>query len=344
LGATAAAAHVGKHGIMNVFVTGATGFIGRHLMQLLAQTDHRVSCLVRRTSDIGRLEALGAVPVMGDLRDKGSLLKGMEGCDWVLNVAARISFWERDGRIYTDVNFHGTRNIMEAVLETGVAKVVHVSAAGVLGKSGSRPVTEEGLTDLPEVNDYIRSKAAGERIAWELCREKALPIVVVYPVGVTGAGDDRGLGPYVRNLVKRRMPFGAFGDSVLTFVHVRDVAEAILRAAEKEGNIGERYVIGKHRLSMHELDEMICSIAGVRVPAMRLPDRLVAGAAALLTVLADVTRRPPPMGLSTASVRMIRGGFVFDGSKAEQELGISYTPIRAALEELVRSVRTANHP
>ena len=321
-----------------MFVTGGTGFIGSHLIRRLSRTDHRVFCLVRKTSQTSMVKELGAIPVTGDLSDRESLIRGMEGCDWVMNLAACISFWEPDRRVYRDVNVVGTRNVMEAALRTGASKVVHVSAAGVLGKSAGHPVNEDGMPEAAGLNEYIRSKRAGDEAAWRLHATKGLPLVVLYPVGVVGLGD-KVLVPYIRNLVLGRMPFVAFGDSVLTFVHVEDVAEAIIKAAGQENNSGEKYVVGKHMLSMQEFNETVCDIAGVRPPRIRLPDTAVAAMALFLTWLAALTKRPPVMGLSSDSVSMMRGGFKFDGTKAERELGIVYTPIRAALQEIIGSLQ-----
>ncbi|MEE8374422.1 MAG: NAD-dependent epimerase/dehydratase family protein [Dehalococcoidia bacterium] len=324
---------------MNVFVTGGTGFIGSHLIRRLAGTDHRVYCLVRKTSQNSMVKELGAIPVAGDLTDRESLTKGMRGCEWVMNLAACISFWEPDNRVYRDVNVEGTRNVMEAALESGVSKVVHVSAAGVLGKSGGHLVNEDGMPQPVELNnEYLRSKLAGDGVAWELHATKGLPLVVLYPVGVLGPGD-KVLIPYISNLVLGRMPFVAFGDSVLTFVHVKDVADAIVKAAEQQSNLGEKYVVGKYMLSMREFNEAVCDIAGVRPPRIKLPDIAATMMAHLLTRLADLTKRHPVMGLSIDSVRMMRGGFKFDGTKSERELGIAYTPIDAALQEIIGTLR-----
>ena len=113
---------------MKTFITGATGCIGSHMVKRLAQSEHELYCLVRKTSHVGELE-LGATLITGDVTDKDSLLEGMRGCDGVINLAAIYSFWEPNKRIYTDVNVEGTRNVMECALETDVSKLVHVSTA-----------------------------------------------------------------------------------------------------------------------------------------------------------------------------------------------------------------------
>jgi dihydroflavonol-4-reductase len=324
---------------MNIFITGATGFIGSHVAKRLAQTEHQMRCLVRETSDVSELKKLEATLIIGDIVDKGSVLEGMGGCDWVLNVAGLYSFWEPKRRVFTDVNITGARNVMECALELGVAKVVHVSTAGVYGKPEKLPFTEESPFGPNRFCKYFRTKYEGDLIAWDLYEKKGLPLVMVYPGAVLGPGDPKASGQYISNLIHRRLPTVVFKNDMFTFVHVNDVAEIIVRAAEKENNIGEKYLAGNHRMTWGDGNEMISEISGVALPKLSLPGPLVMMNAALLTLIADIIKKPPLWGMATAQMRVMRAGYVFDGSKAERDLGITYTPIRVALEEAIASLR-----
>lgn len=322
---------------MRVFVTGGTGFIGSHLVQRLARDGHELHCLVRKTSDVRLLQDVGATLITGDVTDKASMLEGMKGCDWVANVAAIYETWLPDRRIYRNVNVDGTRNVVECALEAGVSKVVHVSTSAVYGKPADCPFTEETRVGPVRFSEYAQSKYEGELIAWELCEQKGLPLIMIYPGAVLGPRDDKATGQYIRNQIRRRVPARVLTDTVFTWVHVRDVAEIIVRALEKEGNVGEKYLAGTHQLSYQEFSEIIGDISGVPVPRLRLPDFLVRWCAALLTWLAMLTRKPPVLGMSVDQIKMMGVDIRFDGSKAERELGIAYTPIRTALEEAIAS-------
>jgi dihydroflavonol-4-reductase len=320
---------------MKVFITGATGFIGTHLVRRLAQDEHELHCLVRRTSQIRTLEELGAVLITGDVTDMNSIRQGMQSCDWVMNLANIYSFWEPDNRGFGNVNIEGTRNVLECALEMGVSKVVHVSSVVVYGKPPECPFAEESQVGPVRFSEYARTKYEGELIAWELYEQRGLPLVVIYPGSVLGPGDNKATGQYHRNLIAGRMPARLFEDSVLTYVHVRDVVEVIVRAAEEADNIGEKYFACGQQLSMREINEMVCDIAGVPLPELAQPDRQVMANAALMTRLAEATKKPPLLGMSIDLVRTTKEGFMADGSKAERELGITYTPIRVALEEAI---------
>lgn len=324
---------------MKIFITGATGFIGTHLVKRLARTDHRLYCLVRKSSQVGAIEQPGVTLITGDVTDKDSLLESMKGCDWVINLANIYSFWEPDNRVFKAVNVDGNRNVMECALETGISKVMHVSTGGIYGKPGDDPVTEESPVGPVRFCEYFQTKYEGDLIAWELYEKKGLPLVVIYPCAVLGPGDPKATGQYIKDLINRRLPATIFHDSVLTWVHVRDVAEAIVKAAEKEDNIGEKYIAGKHQLSLKELNEMVSEISGVPLPKLRLPDSIVTINAGLLTWLADIIKKPPIWGMSRDRIRVMKEGFRFDGSKVERELGITYTPVRIALEDAIASYR-----
>ena len=322
---------------MKIFITGSTGFIGTHLVKRLTQTEHDLYCLVRNTSNIQNLSELGVNIITGDVTDKDSLLKGIKGCDWIVNLANIYTFWVPNRQIFTDINIEGTRNILMCALETGVSKVVHVSTAAIYGKPIERPFNEESSIGPVHFSEYARTKYEGDKIALALYQNKGLPLVLIFPGAVLGSGDLKPSGQYIQNLIHRRMPGTVFNDTILTWVHVSDVAEAIVRALEKNNNIGEKYLVGKYQMSFQEFSEMISKVSGVRLPKLRLPDFLVKLNATILTGLANVIKKPPMLGMSVDQIRSMKEGFSFDGSKAEKELGITYTPIQSAIEEVIAS-------
>ena len=324
---------------MKIFITGATGFIGSHLVRRLKQTGHQLFCLVRKNSDIRLLEELGATIVIGDVTDKSSLLAGMKGCHWVMNLANVYSFWEPDKRIYTRVNVEGTRNVMQSALEAGISKVVHTSSVVVYGKPRDIPFIEESPVGPVRFSEYARTKYSGDLVAWELYEKKKLPLVVIYPAGVLGAGDPKATGKYIRNLIHRKMPATVYDDSIFTFVHVRDVAEAIVRAAEMESNIGQKYIIGKYQLTFGEINRMVSEISSIPLPKFKLPDFMATFNAHLLTQIANLIKKPPLWGMAIDQIRVMKEGVRADGSKAERELGLTYTPIHTALEEAIASFK-----
>jgi dihydroflavonol-4-reductase len=214
-----------------------------------------------------------------------------------------------------------------------------VSTAGIYGKPAECPFCEDNPVGPERFCEYFRTKYEGDLIAWDMHEKKGLPVLMIYPVAVLGAGDPKPSGRYIQDLINRRVPARVLEDSIFTFVHVRDVAEAIVRAAEKEGNIGEKYLVGNQQLSWGEISRMISEISGVALPKMSMPDFLTMLNARFLTLVANLIRRPPLWNMAIDQIRTMKEGVQVDGSKTERELGITYTPVRVALEEAIESYR-----
>ena len=253
-----------------LFITGATGFIGRHLVERLSGSSYNLRCLVRPSSDSTRLRRAGVELATGDVTDRESVHAGMEGCDRVIHLANVYSFWERDPRIYQTVNVDGTRTVMECALDHRIAKVVHVSSVVSYGKQ-TEQFNEESEPG-PALSAYAASKQLGDELVWQLHRERGLPVAVVYPAAVLGPGDDKASGQYIRDLVERRLPTRVLENSVNTWVDVRDVADALVRALEKE-NVGQRYLVGRHQLNFRQINELVADISTVSLPLIAFTTR-----------------------------------------------------------------------
>lgn len=324
---------------MKIFITGGTGFIGRHTIELLAKTNHQLKLLVRERSDLTFLKNLNVICIEGDLASKGSLIDGMKDCDSVINIAGLYSFWEPNSKIFRKVNVTGTKNVMEAALETGIKKVIHVSTAGIFGKPLDNPFKEESAIGPKRYSKYFQTKYEGECICWDLYRNKGLPLVVIYPVCVLGAGDKKASGRYIQYLINKKLPATIFRKRTFSFVYVKDVANAIVKALEKENNIGQKYLVSNLRCTWKEINKMVSDIAGVKLPRFEMPESLTILNSYLLTGLANLIKKPPLWGMATGQMQVMRAGFNADGSKTERELGIKYTPIPIALKEAIDSLR-----
>ncbi len=321
---------------MKVFITGATGFIGTHLVRRLTQTEHQMRCLVRTPAKARRLKELGIETTLGDVINPSSLREGMQGCDSVIHLAGLYSWWEKDKDIFRDIHVTGTRNVLEAALDTAVVKVVHVSTPLIYGQPAASPFTEESPVGPVRFSEYARTKYQAEQIAWQLYEQRGLPLVVVYPGAVLGPGDITPSGQFINDFIHGRIPVAGFAKSTMTWVHVRDVAEAIVRALEKENNIGEKYLLGKYSLTLQEYMALLSEISGVPLPRW-IPDSMVMAVVLLSHWVAELTGKPPAQASQLDSIQTLRAGFVFDGSKAERELGIVYTPVHVMLEEEIAS-------
>lgn len=302
---------------MRVFITGATGFVGTHVARRFAANGYKLTCLVRETSNTINIQKLGVALQVGDITNKLSLLEGMKDCDAVVNLAANVSFRQPDKNIYTEVNVEGTRNVMEAALETGISKIIHVSSAAIYGEPVDCPFTEESPVGPYRRSEYTRTKYAGDQVIWGLYNKHGLPLVVVYPGCVMGPDDPNSTGQQIMDYIRVKLSEGAPQEGFINIVNVTDVAEAIIRALEKDGNIGEKYLLGKYQVSYQDFNKLFRESCGSELLEELLPDCLVLITAAFL-----------------AGTRM-----VFDGSKAERELGLVYTPLNVSISETMMAYR-----
>jgi len=323
---------------MKIFITGGTGFIGTYLVRRLTQTNHELHCLARESSDIHLIKEIGANIITGDVTDKASLLKGMDGCDWVAHLASSFVFWVPNNKVFYDINVTGTRNVMESALEKGISKVVYVSTAAIYGNA-EWPTTEETPVGTERASKYVRTKYEGDLIAWDLYKEKKLPLVVIYPSAVIGANDPKACGRYINNYAQGRMPAQVLTKFSFPFVHVKDVAEAIVQAMEKENNIGEKYIVSAENYTFGEFNQMISEISETKLPFLKFSTWMTVMTSYLLTGIANLIEKPPIWDMSVDQINLMKQDFKIDGSKAERELGIKYTPIYNGIKEAIESFR-----
>src|SRR5215471_3666117 len=175
---------------MRIFITGATGFVGSHVAQLLCAQGADVRLLVRPTSRTENIADLKADRVVGDLRDPDSLKKAMEGCEFVFHVAADYRLWVRDPEEMYRSNVEGTRAILRAAQETRVRRVIYTSSVATMGFSTSGQIADETspVTLKDMVGPYKRSKFMAEQVALEAGRNGA-NVVVVNPTTPVGDCD-----------------------------------------------------------------------------------------------------------------------------------------------------------
>ena len=318
---------------MKALLTGASGFIGGHLLQVLLEAGAEVRCLVRESSPRRNLENHPVEIALGDLRDAASLERATAGCEAVYHCAADYRFYAADSRELYDSNVEGTRNVLLAAAKAGVGKVVYTSSVGALGLNADDSPADEttpvGLEDM--VGHYKRSKYLAERVA-EQWAAKGLPVVIVNPSAPVGDGDLKptATGKMILDFLNRKTP--AFVDTGLNLVDVRDVALGHLLAAEK-GKVGEKYILGNQDMTLQEIFQTLSEITGLPAPKVQLPHWIPTAFAAIETGFSRLVGRQPQVPLE--AVKLARYRMFFDPSKAVRELGLPQTPVEKPLARAV---------
>ena len=308
----------------DAFVTGGSGFAGRHLIRALRARGDAVRALARSPEAATTVEAAGAEPVRGDLDDPAGLREAMRGADVVFHAAAKVDEWGPPAE-FERVNVEGTKNVLWAARRAEVGRVVHVSTEAVL-RDGRPLVQVDERTPLARrpVGWYARSKRDAER-AVLAANGDGLETVVVRPVFVWGPGDTGWL-PGLREAVRTgRFRWIDGGRRLISTTHVANAVHGLVLTSER-GRAGEVYfVTDGPPIAIREMVTRYLATVGVRPPDRNVQlagARLMAGTAESVWRAFGV-RKPPPATRTAVDI-LGRECTVVD-EKARTELG--YQPV-----------------
>jgi dihydroflavonol-4-reductase len=308
-------------------VTGATGFIGSHVARLLVQRGDEVHVTVRADSSMAGLDGLDLKAVRADILDRRSIRRAMRGVERVFHVAGVADLNAPRGRTFA-LNVEGMRIVLEEALRAGVERAVYTSSVAAIGpapagqSADETSVWEAGRYAIP----YLDAKHEAETTALRLIA-RGLPLVIVNPAHVLGAGDPgRSSSTLVRRFMRRQIP--AYVNGTLNIVGVQDVARGHLLADER-GAIGERYILGNRNFTMDRLFADLGRLSGVEPPVLKLP-------VAVALALAAAAGRLPGMSTPTSvEIRTASLNWAFVNRKAKRELGWKTSPHEDCIEETI---------
>lgn len=249
-------------------VTGANGHLGNTLVKELLARGLPVRAGVRDPQASKALNGLDCQIVRAELQDPDSLRQALKGVDVLYQVAAVFKHWAKDPYAeIVDVNVRGTRNVLRAAAEAGVKRVVYVSSVAAVGHNGQ--CLDETTWNTDQRNPYYLSKILSEQAAWETARAHKLSMVAVLPSAIIGPNATRltDTMEFLAAVLRRKLPLDP--NFHFNFVDVRDVADGLIRAAEK-GRCSQRYILANQRAS--SLAEVIAAL-NAHCPGYRLPRR-----------------------------------------------------------------------
>lgn len=331
---------------MRYFVTGATGFVGRHLAHQLVAHDHDVVALVRSPSKARFLPA-DVTTVAGDVTDKRSMREGMAGADGVFHLAAWYRIGSGDAVTAERVNVDGTRNVLELVDELGIEKAVYTSSVAVFSDTCGELVDESYRYDGAHLSVYDRTKWRAHYDVAEPMMRDGVPLVVVMPGAVYGApvsgpGDTSDLREMWRRYLRGRLPV-LTRETAACWDHVADCARAH-RLAMQRGDPGETYIIAGEPRTFVDVFDLAERLTGRSAPRSISPRwvRTLARATARLDRVVT-----PPKAIHPETLSRISGTtWLADNSKAKAELGLTHRPLEEGLREYLEWERTQldSHP
>jgi len=321
-----------------VLVTGATGFLGKYVIEELAEHGYQVRAF-GRNSKVGRsLENSSVSFFKGDLTKADDVLEACKGMDLVVHAGALSTIWGAWEDFY-HANVLGTKYVLEACRQTGIQRLVYVSSPSIYAAPKDQLAIKE--SDAPEennLNNYIRSKLASEKLFKDY---PDVPSIILRPRGLFGIGDTSIL-PRVINLSQKiGVPLIGDGRQLMDMTCVENVALAIRLAIEASEAKGEVYNItnGEPRAFRDLLEESLTGL-GYPIKYRKIPASLLSGIANSLEFIYKTLNLKGEPPLTRYTYYLLRYSQTLDISKVERELG--YHPkisISEGIEQYVQDYR-----
>lgn len=308
---------------MKVLVTGATGFLGRHLIPLLKGEGYEIRALVRPTSNTSFLEQHGVeLAIAQDISSVAEVAAACVGCDMAIHAAGQFRFWG-DYEEFFKTNVQGTQAVLDGCTQAGVKRLVHVSTIAIAGKFEAGTIIDEAITPNP-YEDYQQTKYEGEQLALAYGREHELDVVVIRPGAFYGPW-----GRYAFNRLFFEEPLRGWrirvagGEHIQFPVFVPDVAQGVVLALQN-GRGGEIYNICGQSMSHNDCNDIVSDLANIYHFRLPVPKFVVLALAWSWTKLSLLTKREPfyPFNLRLYVFQDWR----VSTEKAQRELGFKPTP------------------
>lgn len=296
------------------FVTGSTGFLGRHLCQQLIQAGWQVTAMCRSIPE----NAIDGVKyVQADLQNKGSMAGSLpHDLDCVFHTAADTSTWRKEQQRQTQTNVQGTLNLMQVAIEKNVKKFIYVSSITTFGVDHHDMVKlDEKTKQMGESSwvNYVRTKSLAEQLVKDHIDK--LDSTIVNPTHIIGPDDQHNWIRLFKMMINNNLPTVPVGAG--SFVDVRDVARGCIRAAVS-GQTGENYILGGTNLHFEQFIDKVAEAFEIKVTKRRKPQWLLKIAAKLALSFSYLTNKQPD--LTPESLQIISHQFSTSSLKAKNEL------------------------
>ena len=321
---------------MKALVTGANGFTGSHLVKALLQRGDSVVGFVRKSSNLTRLKNTDIQLVSGDITDRKALRQAMEDVDTVFHTAAFVELGLVDAAEMERVNVDGTQAVLEIAKEMEISKMVYCSTIGIYGDTKGEVIDETfERTQENFSSAYDSTKYEAQQLV-DNYAVIGLPVVSIMPSGILGA-DDPHFGPVFQLFLKGKLKLWVGGDRITGVVHVDDLVNAMILAAE-QGERGEHYIISAGELPSREMFEIMSQQTGISTP-VEVPPPLVRLLGNILNPIGQLLSWNPPIGKERVHYLYDRCVRV-DAKKAREKLGWQPRSVSQTLQEIAAQLQT----
>ncbi len=307
-----------------LFITGATGLVGSHVVEEALARGLRVRALVRSTSDTRWLDERPVEQIDGDLENVAALRQGVQGADWVFNCAAKVGDWGSLDE-FRRLNVAALELLLKEAVAAGVAKFVHVSSLGVYEGRDHFGTDETTPPAVNALDGYTRSKVEAEALALRYARDQGLPLTVVRPGFIYGERDRTVLPKLIHSLKAKQFRYFGSGDQALNCIYVKNLVHALFLAAESSSSVGEIFnITDGPRVSKKQFIGRVAELAGFKPPTRRIPLWLGRFLATVLERRAIRQQSTTPPLVNKARYKFLGLNLDYSIEKAKTKLG--YVP------------------
>ncbi|MFX1513509.1 MAG: NAD-dependent epimerase/dehydratase family protein [Promethearchaeota archaeon] len=319
---------------MKAVITGATGFLGGYLIQELQSIYDEIYPIVRDPKNLKKLNNEQIIPFQGDITVPNTLKNPFSKADHCYHAAAKVSSWPKDPQKgYVQTNVLGTQNVLDIAQETNIERLIYTSSFNALGETGEEPQTEQWDNPHSFTHPYFNTKYdAGKLVEDYIQNHDDLNIITVIPTFIIGLGMNNPVSTNLLYYLNGKLPglpilgyLGLPGGGKVqwNFVLAESVAKGHVKAALK-GKKREKYILGSENLFLRDFFHLFGNKIGLKPPG-RIPYFL----ASLYSHMLEFGKNP---ALTVSELQISKRWFIFDSSKAINELDYSPEPI----EKIIR--------
>ncbi|MBL7128712.1 MAG: NAD-dependent epimerase/dehydratase family protein [Ignavibacteria bacterium] len=302
---------------MKAFVTGATGFVGSHLVDRLLKEGVEVYCLKRKTSNTRWLEGKNVYYVNGDLYSNDVLEKTIKDMDYVFHVAGVLKSKNKEG--YEKGNNLATKNLIEIThkVKPDLKKFVHISSLAVCGPTPGEKAIDENYIPKP-ITNYGTTKYKAEQEV--LKYRDRLPVTIIRPPAVFGPRDTEIL-VYFQTFSKGLNSVIGFKEKYLSLIYIEDLIDGIMLAAEKPNHSGEIYFISSDKAyNWNDIGNITSKLLGKKAIKIKIPHSVVFGVGYIAQFFSTFSKNAATLNVEKCK-DITRERWVCSNQKAKDELG-----------------------
>lgn len=318
---------------MKILITGADGMLGSSICREALIQGYSVRAFILPNRNMNTLNGLPIELFYGNLLDKISLEKAVEGCDVIINAAASTQIWPRRNALINEINFEAVLNLVLLAKKYKIHRFIQIGTANSFGHGTKNNPGNEQTDFMGNFYkmDYVDSKYKAQVWLLNEAKESKFPAIVINPTFMVGPYDSGpSSGKILLSLIQNQLP--GYTSGMKNFVYSKDVAVATVNAI-KLGELGNCYIAGNINLSFKEFFIEACKVQGKPFKLIKIPSFLIISIGLFSSVISRVTKRPPKLGFHMAKQSIMVQ--CYSASKAQNKLNMPSTPIREAIKSCI---------